>query len=197
MVSGSNHMLKKILIALAAALLILVVVVATRPADFTISRKATVGAPPAVVFPHLNDFRKWNAWSPWVKLDPEAKFTFDGPDAGEGAKYAWSGNNQIGAGVGEIVESVPDEKVRVKLMFEKPFEATSEAQFDLRPEGAGTEVTWTMTGKNDFIGKAFALFMDVDEMAGTDFEEGLANLNKILTSDPAPEAEPKSDTTPE
>ncbi len=186
-------MFKKILIALAAALLILVVVVATRPADFTISRKATVGAPPAVVFPHLNDFTKWNAWSPWVKLDPEAKFTFEGPDAGVGAKYAWSGNNKIGAGTNEIVESVADEKVRVKLMFEKPFEATSEAQFDLKPVEAGTEVTWTMTGKNNFAGKAFALFMDMDKLVGADFEAGLANLNKVVASVPTPEAEPKFD----
>jgi len=28
----------------------------------------------------VNDFHQWDAWSPWAKLDPDAKITFEGPD---------------------------------------------------------------------------------------------------------------------
>jgi len=33
--------------------------------------------PPATTFDQVNDFYKWEAWSPWAKLDPDAKITFE------------------------------------------------------------------------------------------------------------------------
>ncbi len=183
-------MLKKILLVLALVIVAFVIVVATRPADFTITRKHILAAPPAAVFAQVNDFHNWQAWSPWAKLDPDAKYTFEGPESGVGAKFSWTGNNQVGVGSNEIVESVPNEKVRIKLVFVKPFPATNEATFGFVPEGEGTEVTWTMTGKNNFIGKAIGLFMDLDKMVGAQFEEGLANLEKVATN-PETSTEPQ------
>jgi len=71
-------MLKKILIALALIVLVFVLVVASRPADFRITRTATIAAPPDIVFPQVNDFHNWDAWSPWAKLDPAMKQTYEG-----------------------------------------------------------------------------------------------------------------------
>jgi len=190
-------MFKKILLVLALLLVVLVVVIAMRPSEFRISRKGSVAAPPSAVFAQVNEFRKWNEWSPWAKLDPEAKYTFEGPSGGVGAKFSWTGNNKVGVGSNEIVESVPNERVRIKLVFEKPMKATSEALFELEPEGAGTGVTWTMTGKNDFLGKAFGLFVDVDAMVGGDFERGLANLKEAVEASPNPADEPAADSPPE
>jgi hypothetical protein len=59
--------------------------------------------------------RKWEAWSPWAKLDPTAKSTLEGPSAGVGAVFAWSGNNQIGEGRMTITDSRPNELVRFRL----------------------------------------------------------------------------------
>ena len=72
-------MLKKILIGLSAIIVIFLIVVALQPADFRISRSAVIAAPPAAVFEQINDFQKWNEWSPWAKLDPNAKNAFEGP----------------------------------------------------------------------------------------------------------------------
>jgi hypothetical protein len=68
-------MLKKILIALAAIIGIFLIVVAMQPADFRVERTTNIAAPQADVFAQVNDFHKWDAWSPWAKLDPEAKVT--------------------------------------------------------------------------------------------------------------------------
>ena len=79
-------MLKKILIALAVLIVGFIVVVALQPSDFRVERSATVAAPQADIFAQVNDLHKWDAWSPWAKLDPDAKISFEGPEfrAGRG-----------------------------------------------------------------------------------------------------------------
>jgi hypothetical protein len=52
-------------------------------------------------------------------------------------------------------------------------------EFAFQPQDGKTLVTWTMTGKNNFIAKAFSLFMDCEKMVGPDFEKGLANLKAV------------------
>ena len=173
-------MLKKILLGLAAILIVLLVVVAFQPSDFRITRKAVIPAPPAAVFAQINDFHKWQAWSPWARLDPNAKNSFDGPASGVGSKFSWSGNNEVGEGSMKITASKPDESVVMDLVFTKPFTATNLTEFTMKPEGSGTEVTWSMSGKNNFIGKAIGLVINCDKMIGTKFEEGFANLKGVV-----------------
>jgi polyketide cyclase/dehydrase/lipid transport protein len=177
-------MVKKVLIAVAAVVALLIVgfilVVTMQPSDFRISRSAKMSAPTAAVFTQVNDYHNWDAWSPWAKLDPNAKVAFEGPTSGEGATFSWSGNDEVGAGRQTIVESRPDELIRIKLEFEKPFKATSTAEFTFKPEGDQTLVTWSMFGKNGFMGKAVSLFMDCDKMVGSEFEKGLASMKTIV-----------------
>jgi hypothetical protein len=174
----------KILIALFVLIIGFVIVVATRPAEYTVTRSASMAAPASAVFPHVNDLQKWQAWSPWVKLDPAAKYTFEGPAAGKGAIYRWVGNNQVGEGQMTITESRPNELVRFNLEFFKPMAGTSLTEFNFKSEGAGTLVTWTMSGRNNFIAKAMCLFMNMDKMVGGQFEDGLAQLKSVAEKAP-------------
>src|SRR6266478_2649762 len=168
-----NVMLMKIIIGAAAAIAVVValfvVVVLLQPSEFRVSRSAKMTAPPAAVFAQVNDYHNWDAWAPWAKLDPDAKVTFEGPSSGTGAKFSWSGNDKVGAGRQTIVESKPDELIRIKLEFEKPFKATNTAEFTFKPENDQTLVTWSMFGKNNFLGKAVSLFMNCDKMVGSEF----------------------------
>jgi hypothetical protein len=170
-------MWKIILLAVAVIVMLLVIVIALRPSDFRITRSAIIGAPVGVVFEQVNDFHRWDAWSPWAKMDPDAKSAFAGPAAGPGATMTWSGNNKVGAGRMTILDSRPDAAIQIKLEFLRPFQATHLAEFAFRPAGDQTEVTWTMSGKNNFVGKAVTLVMNCDKMVGGQFEQGLANLN--------------------
>ena len=36
-----------------------------------------------------------------------------------------------------------------------------------------------MSGKNNFMGKAFGLFVNCDKMVGGDFEKGLATMKSV------------------
>ncbi|MBI1273571.1 MAG: polyketide cyclase [Alphaproteobacteria bacterium] len=172
-------MAKKILLALLAIVAVFLVVVSMQPDDFSVTRSATFDAPSQTVFAHVNDLGKWEAWSPWAKMDPEAETEFEGPEAGTGAIMRWKGE-KTGQGSMTIVESRPGEFVGFDLAFIKPFESSSAASFTFEPDGGRTRVTWTMEGKSNFIGKAMGLFMNCDKMVGDQFDEGLASLKEIV-----------------
>ena len=173
-------MIKKILLVLAIFIIVFIVIVALQPAEYSIVRTAGIAAPAPAVFGEVNDFHKWEAWSPWAKLDPEAKNTFEGPPTGTGAIFTWAGNKKVGAGRMKITESNPDYLIRIKLDFLKPFASTATTEFVFNPEDSQTAVTWTMTGRKNFISKGFCLFMNMDKMVGGDFERGLASLKSVV-----------------
>jgi uncharacterized protein YndB with AHSA1/START domain len=172
-------MLKKIAIGLGVLIVLFCVVVATRPDALHVERSAVINAPADVIFPILNDLRRWPEWSPWEKLDKNIKKEFEGPPSGVGAKYHWVGNEQVGEGRMTIVDVRPNEQVGIKLEFIKPFEAQNTVTFTLKPAPGGTQVTWAMDGKQNFMMKAFGLFMNMDQQIGKDFEEGLQNLKGL------------------
>src|SRR5438045_1190045 len=152
--------LKIALLVVGILVIAFVIIVATRPADFRVTRSTTIAAPPDSIFAQVNDLHNWQAWSPWAKLDPNAKMTYEGPAAGIGAGYTWDGNKEVGAGRMTITESQPGERVGLKLEFLKPFKATNGTEFTFKPAGNGTTVTWSMYGKNNFMFKAVSLFME-------------------------------------
>ena len=152
---------------------------ALQPDSFSVRRAASIQAPPEKIFPLINDFARWSAWSPYEKKDPAMKRSFSGPTAGKGAVYAWEGNGEVGKGRMEIADAEAPSRVTLKLDFVKPFEAHNRVDFTLEPKGGATEVTWAMNGPLPFVSKVITLFVDMDRMVGGDFEAGLANLKAL------------------
>ena len=169
-----------ILLALAVIAILFIILVAGQSDEFTVSRSAKISAPPEKIFPHVNDLHNWEAWSPWAKLDPNAKNSFEGAASGVGAAMAWTGNCKVGVGRMTIIESQPSESIRFRLDFEKPMKATNIAEFTFKNEGGQTAVTWSMTGQKNFVGKIFHLIMSCDKMIGGQFEKGLAAIKTIV-----------------
>jgi hypothetical protein len=108
------------------------------------------------------------------------KQSYEGPAAGAGAVTSWVGNKDVGEGRMSIVESRPAELVRFKLEFFKPFAATNSAEFTFKEQGGRTAVSWSMSGRNNFVGKAMSVVFDFDKMIGADFEAGLASMKTIV-----------------
>lgn len=167
------------LLVLLGVVVVFVAFVALQPSEFKVARSAEIAASPETVFAHVNDLHRWEAWSPWAKLDPKAKWTYEGPPAGVGAIVAWSGDHNIGEGRMTITESRPSERIKFKLDFVKPFASTCSVDFTFKPEWERTVVTWSMEGKNNFIAKAMSLFMDCEKMVGGQFEKGLGDLKSL------------------
>jgi hypothetical protein len=166
-----------------------VTVIAMQPSEFHIERSATMNAPAEEVFSQVNDFHHWEDWSPWLKIDPNVKTTYEEPASGEGAVFRWAGNAEVGEGSMTITESQPHERIRIKLHFLKPFEDTAVTDFTFKPSGEQTTVTWSMDGRNNFFAKAMCLFVfDMEEMIGSKYEEGLASM-KAIVEQPGPAEE--------
>jgi len=169
-----------LMIAVAGAVAGIAAVVALQPSTYSISRSTTMAAAPTDAFAQVNDFHNWEAWSPWAKLDPKSKATFEGAASGKGAVFKWSGNDEVGEGSMTIVDGQAPKQIKIKLAFVRPFESTADTVFDFAPAGAGTTVTWTMSGENNFLSKAFCLVMGgMDKVVGPDFERGLAQMRAV------------------
>ena len=146
---------------------------------YTVTRSATIQAPPEEVWTHVVDFREWQAWSPWEGMDPNQERTYTGPESGVGSHYAWSGNRKVGQGSMEITEADAPNRVVVALEFIKPFRSSNTTTLELQPEGDATQVTWTMVGPLSLVTKVMSVFKSMDSFVGSDFERGLAGLKRV------------------
>jgi len=169
-------MLKTVALVLVVAVAAVLAFAATRPDTFRIQREINIQAPPEVVFALLDDFHRWQTWSPWEKLDPAMQRSHSGAASGRGAVYAWEGSGKVGAGRMEITESAAPARLSIQLDFINPFAARNTAEFSLQGQGEATRVQWAMHGPSPYISKLMGVFLNMDKMIGADFEAGLANL---------------------
>jgi uncharacterized protein YndB with AHSA1/START domain len=172
-------MIEALVIVVVVLIALLLIYAATRPAAFRVERSVIINAPAEKIFPLINDFREWEPWSPWEKVDPAVKRSYNGAASGEGAVYEWSGNKNIGQGRMEIVESSPPSKIKLKIDFIKPFEAHNTIEFTLVPQSDSTLITQAMYGPSPFISRLMSVFCSMDKMVGKKYEEGLANLKAL------------------
>jgi hypothetical protein len=179
-------MLKKVLVAVVVLVAALVALVATRPARFRVERSVVVEESPRRLYNVVADFRKWEHWSPWAKLDPAMETTFEGTPGRVGSSYRWKGNDKVGEGRLTITGTHPPLQARMRLEFLAPWKSTSEMTFELYGEAAGTRVVWIMAGELDFVGKAMSLFVDMDRAVGPDFEKGLAAIKRGVEDESIP-----------
>ena len=169
-------MLRIICLVIVLAIVAIVILALTKPNTFRVERSITINASPEKVASLINDFHRWNEWSPWAKLDPGMRTTYSGPASGVGSVYEWEGNSKVGKGRMEIL-SIQPAKTSIKLDFLKPFEGHNTADFVLEPQGTTTRVVWIMYGPMSlFPGKLMSVFTTMDKMIGGDFDKGLANM---------------------
>src|SRR5687768_3897133 len=98
--------LKIVGIVILAIIAIAVVSVAVMSPRSHMERSTIIQAQPAAVYEELISFQNFNTWSPWATIDPEAKYTFEGPPSGAGAKMRWESDNEnLGDGSQWIIET--------------------------------------------------------------------------------------------
>jgi uncharacterized protein YndB with AHSA1/START domain len=152
---------------------------ARQPESMHVERSIQIQAAPETIFPLVEDFRQWELWSPYEKLDPAARRTFSGAVRGTGSVYEWDANRKAGAGRMEIVEAAPARRVVIKLDFLRPFKGHKTAQFSFADLGGSTVVTWAMYGEQTTLCKLVGTLMPMDRLIGGEFEKGLAALRRV------------------
>lgn len=173
-------------VKIGAGLFVGVVVVvagmaAMQPDTSHVERSKVMAASPGDVYALVNDFSRWNEWSPWYAMEPTVKITLSTPPAGKGATYEWHGE-KTGSGKMTITESVDGSKVVESLDFMEPFPSHATVTFTFTPEGDATKVVWAYDAEQPFMAKAMGLFVDMDAMLGGDFQAGLDKLAPLAES---------------
>ncbi len=178
-------MIRNILIGLVVVIALAVGGAFVLPQHAHVQRETVIAATPEQVFSIANDLSREADWSPWMKMDPDSKVTFDGPGKGVGAKMAWT-SAKLGNGSMTITESTPFTEIKEALDFGG---APATAAFTFAPADGGTKVVWSLdtdAGMNP-ISRYFGLMLD--SMVGKDYEAGLANLKALAESDAKAAAE--------
>lgn len=173
-------MLKRVFLGLAGALVLFLAIAATRPSVYHVERERPIAAPPERVFGLLNDLRQFAGvmvlfGSPLERRDPAMQKSFEGPGAGAGQSFSWTGP-KAGQGRITIEESIPGQKLRLRLEFVKPMQTTALVVIAVAAAPTGSRVSWTMDGNHNFLGKAFGMFVNLDGLLAGDIEKSLAQL---------------------
>jgi len=168
-----------IVVILVLLILAIFIYAAFQPNQMNISREMFLKANPSSIFPYINNTKKADEWMPWSEIDPGVKTSYSGPIEGVGSISSWVSSGKMGVGHAVIVESLINKLVKTKLTYEKPFAMGQLAEISLLEKSDGTIVKWSVTGENNFIGRIFCLFMNMDKVVGGQFERGLSKL-KIL-----------------
>ncbi len=171
--------LKKTLVGLGIVVAVLIFIGLALPSSMHVERSIVIEAPPSAVFTYVNDLKAFNEWSPWARIDPDTKYTFEGPPSGVGAKMIWSSENPgVGFGAQQITFSEPGRRVEVALDFGD--QGTGSSFYELKPQGQGTEIVWGFDSDfgYDLIGRYFGLLMD--DMVAAEYEKGLVNLKEVV-----------------
>jgi uncharacterized protein YndB with AHSA1/START domain len=149
-----------------------------------VERTVTTSASPDSVYRIVNGFRRFNEWSPWFDLDPQARYVYTGPETGVGARMAWTSDKRdVGSGSQEILAVDPGRMVKTRLDFGSEGLATS--TLTIEPEGPGSRLTWAFdtSFSGNFLGRYFGLMFD--KFIGRDYEKGLARLKALAEAEPA------------
>jgi hypothetical protein len=173
------HLLRRLVKTVLVLVLVFVGIGLLLPRQVHVERSTEIAAGPEVIFPILNDLRRFNEWSPWFALDPDAEYRFAGPATGVGARAAWKSERpQVGTGSQEIVASRPPSHVQTHLDFGD--RGTALATFNLAASGSGTRVTWgfDVNFGYDVLGRWMGLMFD--RWIGRDYEAGLSNLKDLV-----------------
>lgn len=145
-----------------------------------VERSIIIERPPSHVFDVLNSFKRFNEWSPYAKTDPNASYSFEGPDKGQGAMMSWEGNKEIGSGRFEIIESTPTSMVKMIQRVQDGYTGTS--AFSIGSTDLGVKVTWTYDvelGANP-IERIKGKYLD--SSIGGSYQYGLMRLKALIES---------------
>lgn len=172
-----------ILIVVALFLLIALFLPSSRSATHAVETNRPIGT----VYDAYNGFGRAKEWLPTHQMDRRLQTTLSGPASGVGAKLEFSSLDPVvGSGSWEVVESVPNEKVRYKVVNKdrgKDKEVT--VTFDRtgqRKQNVEITTSYQVDYGFDLLGRFAGLY--VSRNVGDAVKSGLYQMSNFLTTVP-------------
>lgn len=172
------RILKIVLIVLGVLIGLYLLISLFLSSTYDVSRTININSARRAVFVQVNDFRNWEAWSPWQAKDSTMVIRYSGDTEGEGASFSWT--SDISKGGNQQINKVIDmDTIYTTLNIEGEGAANGYWYFNNTGENR-TEVTWGLRGDLPFFLRIMGLFMD--GAIGPDYETGLSNLKYLVES---------------
>lgn len=157
--------------------------IAVQPNEFSFSRSRNIKAPTSLLYNKVNDFKNWPQFSPWIEKEPLSAISFNEKTSGVDAYYSWNGA-ALGEGTMKTIAVEENKFIEQDITIIKPFKSESHSNWIFETHETGTKVTWTMTGKQNFMTKLYTTFSgSIEKNSAPDFDRGLFKLDSIVTAD--------------
>lgn len=154
--------------------------IAIQPSSYRVSRTQVVNTHAPVVYNYVQELKTWKSWIPWLEKDPDMAITYGESTRGIGASYTWISKER--SGKLETTAATPNTNLEQKLTYEK--RPPSAVSWTFEPEENTTKVTWEISGKLDFMSKAYILYKgSMEKNIGPDLERGLHKLDSVILED--------------
>ena len=176
--------LKWLLIIVLVLVGLFVIFNATQESKLSIEESIVIDAPASQVYGEIIDFKGWDNWSAWNKLDSNMEQSYEGEMGQVGYKNSWKSNHpQVGNGSQEVVEVRKNEYMRAKMRFEG-FEVDNFATFELAEEEGKTTVVWSFEGGETPFMMRFMNAL-IEPAIRESFKSSLKDLKEVVESKPA------------
>ena len=176
---------RKIALGLIVVLVLLVSVSFFLPSELHVERSTRIRTSKADAFRVLHNLRRFSEWSPWYKQDPDATYTFAGPEeGGVGSEITWD-SEVTEQGKMVIARTVPYDSIFIEIYFGEDHSSSGITSFDLSEASADSvKISWNFRidmGMNP-LARYISLFMR--GMIATQYEIGLQDLKILLERQP-------------
>lgn len=145
------------------------------PRKVVVTRQAHVDLPPEDVIARVASTEGFQTFNPYCTTDSDLQITPFGPAAGVGSGFRFEGKE--GKGTQTVTEAT---QTRVTHLIDLGAMGKPVQTIEAMANGAGSQVTWTVTSDMGFnpIFRIFGLFMD--RMLGKTYELGLKNIAALI-----------------
>jgi effector-binding domain-containing protein len=176
--------IKYLILAIVFVVILGAIVGLFLPSEIKMSRSIEVDRDSATVYKVVNSMKQFNHWSPWAEKDPDAVYTYSGPESGVGSKMTWKGNAQVDQGYQIILESSLNQMVKTELSFgSSDRQAIATVTLEEIADNK-TKVHWLfeMNAGSNILKRYSGLA--IEDLLAPDFELGLNKLKEHVESLP-------------
>jgi uncharacterized membrane protein len=157
------------------------------PSKRSFNYSVETNRPMATVYDLFNGFSRFRDWNPMVRYDPRMESNLSGPEMGVGAKFNFHSRDAVvGSGSWEIVDSVPGEMIRYRLVNDaRGADKTMTVRFERTGQmNHNVKITqeYRVNYGFDLLGRYAGLY--VTRNVGDDIKRGLDKFSSLLATIP-------------
>ena len=167
-------------VAFGAVLIAGVILSLVAPKKISVQSIGFINAPKQQVFDQIRFMKNFPNWSPFLRQDPEQKFTVSGDDGQVGATFSWVGVREKSKGSQTVVYLSGNDNLTISCNITEPYQSNPVFAYTLKEKNGGIEVIQDFEVPMPFPSNVFGLLFGVKQRMASTNKEGLELLKKAV-----------------